>query len=160
MCRGKLAPLFNPGLRAQAVVGFWGLFHFNFFFFVAQKHSALVGRHRLQEGARKVSIVTFNSLAETLNSRFQAFEFLKLVGKIGSNLELSWTTFQEVYRAARSLASFLLKLVPQKETRFVAICGANSANWIVADMACIFTASVSVPIDPSVCRIFLLCLSF
>jgi long-subunit acyl-CoA synthetase (AMP-forming) len=109
-------------------------------------------RHRLQEGIKKCVVAVYDTLAETVASRFECFSFNQFLGTLAPDGSAwLWTTFGDVFRMARSLATVLLRDkradVPKL---FVALSGHNCVEWVVSDMAILFCGGVSVPIDPSV----------
>lgn len=103
--------------------------------------------HTLVEGLCSVRPSVCGCLALTLWNRLQCWRFSKFIGEWRGSFV--YTTYNQIMQQARSLATFLLR---QKKfvKPFIAICGRNSAAWVVCDLAIIFCGGVSVPIDVSV----------
>ncbi len=108
--------------------------------------------HRLREGVKKAVVAVYDTLAETVASRFECFAFNKFLGTLAADgRSWLWTTFGEVFEMARSLATVLLRRKPAELPKiFAALSGRNCVEWVVSDMAILFCGGVSVPIDPSV----------
>ncbi len=107
---------------------------------------------RLREGVKRVVISVYGSLAETVESRFECYQFQKFLGTLAPDgSKWLWTTYEEVLCKARSFATELLKRADGTEKKlFVALSGRNCVEWVVCDMAILFCGGVSVPIDPTV----------
>ncbi|KAH3761080.1 AMP-binding protein [Pelomyxa schiedti] len=60
----------------------------------------------------------------------------------------SWTSFAELYREISVLSSGLINKLHLAPHSRVVICGRNSIEWFIADIACIISTLVTVPLHP------------
>jgi long-subunit acyl-CoA synthetase (AMP-forming) len=85
--------------------------------------------------------------ADVLQKRLQESGYRKFVGSDLQGGKWKFTRYIDVYNQARSLASFLAKVLgATDEPQYMAISASNRAEWIIADFAVAFAGNVSVPI--------------
>eukprot|EP01087_Luapelamoeba_hula_P016055 TRINITY_DN4899_c0_g1_i1.p1 TRINITY_DN4899_c0_g1~~TRINITY_DN4899_c0_g1_i1.p1 ORF type:complete len:807 (-),score=81.79 TRINITY_DN4899_c0_g1_i1:200-2620(-) len=111
--------------------------------------------------------LTHEFAAETLHPVWQHIEIVKATtpaGMIWSALQLygnrkcigvrvpggdyQWLTYKEIGNRARLFASALHTLIPEPHS-LVGICGHNTADWIVTDLACAFNSYISIGLHTS-----------
>eukprot|EP00048_Salpingoeca_helianthica_P023335 m.23699 g.23699 ORF g.23699 m.23699 type:complete len:1206 (+) comp8561_c0_seq1:1327-4944(+) len=84
---------------------------------------------------------------DVLYKKIQQNAFRKFIGVDLQNGRWKYTTYMDVYNQARSLATFVEKLLgPTAQPKYIAMSSANRSEWIVADFASAFGGHVSVPI--------------
>jgi fatty acid CoA ligase FadD9 len=67
-------------------------------------------------------------------------------------IELQYTTYARLWSRVQAVASGLKSERLADTGTFVGICGFGSVDWVVADLACLYLAAVSVPIQTTVTR--------
>ncbi|CAE7361590.1 car [Symbiodinium sp. KB8] len=84
------------------------------------------------------------SLAEGLAARFDSFSGRPCLGQRTGDA-YRWISYGRVYSAAKKISGALQsKLAPGS---LVGICGVNSLNWFLADLAAVFAGVGSVPLS-------------
>jgi long-subunit acyl-CoA synthetase (AMP-forming) len=97
------------------------------------------------------SIFVCSSLCGTLDNRFgcwgvRNFLGVRMFNKQTGNHELQWTRYDQVYRAARAVATWINAGNSDGTSRHVAIVADNCVGWVVSEVATVFAGSVSVGI--------------
>jgi fatty acid CoA ligase FadD9 len=73
-------------------------------------------------------------------------------GDAGSLPTIEYTTYARLWSRVEAAASGLRGEGLADTGTFVGICGFGSVDWVVADLACLYLAAVSVPIQTSITR--------
>eukprot|EP00439_Symbiodinium_sp_Y106_P078175 s275_g16.t6 len=84
------------------------------------------------------------SLAEGLAERFESFSDRPCLGKRTGDA-YHWISYGRVYSAAKKISGALQSKLPPGS--LVGICGVNSLNWFLADLAAVFAGVGSVPLS-------------
>ena len=82
----------------------------------------------------------------------RAFEVVgsgEAAGTIRALPSLRFTTYAALWKRVEALASGLRAAGLADTGVFVGICGFGSVDWVVADLACLYLAAVSVPLQTS-----------
>ncbi|CAE7410887.1 car [Symbiodinium sp. CCMP2592] len=84
------------------------------------------------------------SLAEGLAARFESFSDRPCLGKRTGDA-YHWISYGRVYSAAKKISGALQSKLPPGS--LVGICGVNSLNWFLADLAAVCAGVGSVPLS-------------
>ncbi len=68
-------------------------------------------------------------------------------GRLAWRPALRYVTYAELWARVRSLATGLVELGVLDPGSLVGLCGFASVDWVVADLACLYLAAVSVPLQ-------------
>lgn len=86
-----------------------------------------------------------------LQKKLQQHSYRKFIGSDLQSGKWKFTTYDEVYHQALSLATFFDRLLgPASEPRYISMSSGNRAEWVVADFAIAFGSNVSVPVHTTV----------
>ncbi|KAH3757633.1 long-chain fatty-acid-CoA ligase FadD9 [Pelomyxa schiedti] len=117
--------------------------------FGSRKHAAKCHALALVRPSHlRKELVYGNSAAMTLRNRLLCRRERTAIRRVGEPFCVG-VSYWNLYYGARSLASTLATSFGVERGAHVAICGDNSAEWVIADLACIFGGFVSVSMHTS-----------
>lgn len=97
----------------------------------------------LAYGSPEINVRTGPSMAESLHAVMNMYSDRHCLG-IRNTDSYTWLKYKKVYKRVQNFANGLRTLVESRES--IGICAANRPEWIIADLACLLSSFISVPI--------------